>query len=440
MRALTSTPAGGAQRRDRGDEESDASLLDRLQRAAFGYLWEYGNRDHGLVPDTSRPGSPCSIAIVGFALSAYLVGVERQWISRGEAASRTLATLRFLQHCDQSGAPHASGYKGFYFHFLDMGTGRRVWNCELSLIDSTLLLAGILTAGLFFDRPQEVEIRDAAATLYERVDWRWAQNETKSLSQGWLPEAGFLHYGWEGYNEALLLYVLGLGARTHPLPPSAFATWTVTYQWERILGQDVLYCGPLFTHLFPQAWLDLRGLRDAFMREKRSDYFQNTCRSVALQREYCESNPLAATGYARDLWGISAGDGPTGVGPLPYAVDSRRLGYMARGIPFGPDDGTLCPWAMLATLPFTPQAALMGTRRLLAEFPQVCPEGRFVSGFNPSVAPCWISRGWYGLDQGLLVLSIENARSALLWSLTRESPAIRRGLRRAGFSGGWLGP
>jgi hypothetical protein len=415
--------------------------VERLQQAAFGYLWEYGNEANGLVADTSRPGSPCSIAVVGFALSAYLVGIERGWISRRSAAERTLATLRFLLSCDQSGAPQASGYKGFYFHFLDMQTGRRVWNCELSLIDSTLLLAGIVTVSLFFDRAEEVELRDAASSLCERVDWRWAQGHSKSLSQGWLPEAGFLHYGWEGYNEALLLYVLGLGARARALPATAFATWTVTYQWERIFGQDVLYSGPLFTHLFSHAWLDLRGIRDDFMREKRSDYFQNTCRTVALQREYCECNPLQARAYGRDIWGISAGDGPSGAGLRRYAVDAQRFGYMARGVPFGPDDGTLCPWAMLATLPFDPDAALGGTRRLLREFPQVCPAGRFVSGFNPSVAPAppgWISEGWYGLDQGLLVLSIENARSGLIWSLTRDSPALQRGLRRAGFSGGWL--
>jgi hypothetical protein len=441
MLALSPTTSSVRRRRAARLAESDAGLVQRLQRSAFDYLWRFGNPHNGLVADTSRTGSPCSVAVVGFALSAYLVAVERGWISRRAAAARTLATLRFLLHCDQSGSAQASGYKGFYFHFLDMRTGLRAWRCELSLIDSTLLLAGVLTAGLFFDRADEVEIRDAASILYERVDWHWARGDTESLSQGWLPEAGFLHYGWEGYNEALLLYVLGLGARTHSLPTAAFATWTVTYQWERILGLDVLYSGPLFTHLFPQAWLDLRGIRDRFMRQKDSDYFQNTCRSIALQREYCECNPLQAVGYARDLWGISAGDGPTGQGQRRFAVDYHRFGYMARGVPFGPDDGTLCPWAMLASLPFAPEAALTGTRRLLQDYPQVCRAGCFASGFNPSVAPLppgWISAGWYGLDQGLLVLSIENGRSGLIWSLTRNSPAIRRGLRRAGFSGGWL--
>lgn len=208
-----------------------------------------------------------------------------------------------------------------------------------------------------------------------------------------------------------------------------------------MLGEDVLYSGPLFTHLFPHTWLDLRGVRDAFMRQSRSDYFENTRRSIAVQREYCERNPRGFAAYNRDLWGVSAGDGPTGEGVREFVQDNRHFGYMARGVPFGPDDGTLCPWAMLACLPFAPQAALEGTRELLRRYPEVAPQGRFSSGFNASVVRRgrpWLSKGWYGLDQGLLVLMLENARSGLIWQLLRDSPHVRRGLRRAGFQGGWL--
>jgi hypothetical protein len=422
--------------------ESDEALVERLQRGAFGYISRYTNPTNGLVADTSRAGSPCSIAVVGFALSCYVVAVERGWLSRRAAAKQVLTTLRFLWNSTQDIASDATGYKGFYYHFLDMDTGRRVWNCELSLIDSSLLIAGVLTVGQYFDRrAEEAEIRATADALYRRVDWHWAQNDSPALLQGWHPECGFMHYGWEGYNEALILYVLGLGSTTLPISSSSFATWTLTYQWERLLGQDVLYSGPLFTHLFPHAWIDFRGIRDAFMREKQSDYFENTRRTVALQREYCERNPRQAVGYGRDIWGLSAGEGPTADGVREFAKDLRHLGYMARGAPFGPDDGTLCPWAMLATLPFTPTAALSGTRRLLATFPQVCSEDRFASGFNPTVGADpggWLSEGWYGLDQGLLVITIENARSGLIWSLLRDSPEVCRGLKRAGFKGGWL--
>ena len=422
--------------------ESDTELVERLARGAFRYFERFVNPANGLIADNSRPGAPCSIAVVGFALSCYPIAVERGWMSRRAAAARALATLQFFWNSPQSVAPDASGHRGFYYHFLDMNSGRRVWGCELSLIDTTLLVAGMLTAKQYFDGTgEESEIRALADALYRRVDWRWAQHDTPTLSQGWKPECGFLHYGWEGFNEATLLYVLGLGSPTHPLSDTSFSTWTLTYQWERLLGQDVLYSGPLFTHLFSHAWIDFRDIRDAFMREKGSDYFENTRRTIELHREYCERNPHSFVGYGRDTWGISAGDGPVDDAVRECPRDSRHFGYMARGAPYGPDDGTLCPWAMLATLPFTADAALAGTRRLLGDYPAVCRDDRFASGFNPTLAAAaggWLSDGWYGLDQGLLVMMIENARSGLTWSLLRDCPDIRRGLLRAGFTGGWL--
>lgn len=214
---------------------SDEALVARLQRAAFGYFERYVRAGNGLAADTSRAHSPCSIAVVGFALSCYAVAAERGWWPRAVAARRALRTLRTLweapqSDAPQSDAPQATGYRGFFYHFLDMGSARRVWNCELSLIDTTLLMAGVLTVAQYFERPAETELRDLAAQLYLRVDWLWAQNGAPTLSQGWHPEGGFLHYGWEGYNEALLLYVLGLGSPTRPLTPSSFAGWTRTYQ------------------------------------------------------------------------------------------------------------------------------------------------------------------------------------------------------------------
>jgi len=421
---------------------SDADLLDRLQRGAFAYLADHTNPENGLVADTSREGSPCSIAVVGFALSCYPVAVENGWMSREKAASLTLRTLRFFANGAQDDQPDATGYKGFYYHFLDMSTGRRVWRCELSLIDTTLLLVGMLAAGRYFDRGGvEVEIRASAEDLYRRVDWRWAQNGGEMVSQGWKPECGFLHYGWEGYNEATILYILGFGSPTHPLGIDSFSGWTSTYQWENLLGRDVLYSGPLFTHLFSHAWIDFRGIRDEFMREKRSDYFANTQRSIAVHREYGARNPGGFEGYDLDFWGITAGDGPGDQRLRENARDRRFFGYMSRGAPFGPDDGTIAPWAMLATLPFGAEPALRGTRRLLRAYPEVCTNDQFSSGFNPTLTKDgagWLSEGKYGLDQGLLVLTIENYRSGLIWSLMRDCPFIRNGLRRAGFEGGWL--
>ena len=421
---------------------SDDALIERLQHAAFTYLTQYANPENGLVADTSRDGSPCSIAVVGFALSCYPVAVENDWLSRTDAARRTLGTLQFFSQSSQSDGPDATGYKGFYYHFLDMRTGRRVWQCELSLVDTALLMAGILTAACYFDGDgDEKKIRTLADALYRRVDWRWAQNGTQTVSQGWKPECGFLHYGWEGYNEATILYVLGLGSPTYPLTQDGYQSWGLTYQWENLTGSNVLYSGPLFTHLFSHAWIDFRGIRDAFMREKRSDYFENTKGAIAVHREYGERNPRDFKGYARNFWGITAGDGPSDYELRLDGRDQRFFGYMSRGVPYGPDDGTIAPWAMLATLPFDADAALAGTRHLLDTYPQVCIQDRFSSGFNPTLTvdgAGWLSDGWYGLDQGLLVMMIENHRTGLIWEIFRKSPHVRAGLKRAGFEGGWL--
>jgi len=323
-----------------------------------------------------------------------------------------------------------------------MQSGRRVWQCELSLVDTTLLLAGIVTAGRYFSGGgDEIEVRALCEELYGRVDWRWAENGQETVCQGWKPECSFLHYGWEGYNEATIVYVLGMGSPTHRLSDESFAGWTSTYQWENLLGQDVLYSGPLFTHLFSHAWVDYRGIRDSFMREKDSDYFENSKRSIAIHREYCARNPRGFEGYDRNLWGITAGDGPGNRELRQSSRDRRFFGYMSRGAPYGPDDGTIAPWAMLATVPFCAEAALDGTRHLLRAYPQVCTQDRFSSGFNPTLAErgnAWLSEGWYGLDQGLLVMMIENYRSGLIWEITRGSPWVRAGLALAGFDGGWL--
>ena len=422
--------------------ESDEALIDALQRAAFEYFIRYTNAENGLVADTSRSSSPCSIAVVGFALSCYPIAVQRGWMNRQAAVLRVTRTLQFFLNSPQGEAPDASGYKGFYYHFLDMRNGRRVWQCELSLIDTALLLAGILTAELCFDGAgEEATLRSLAKQIYDRVDWAWAVNADHTLAQGWRPESGFLHYGWEGYNEATLLYILAMGSSSHPLPARGFANWTFTYQWENLLGIDTLYSGPLFTHLFSHAWIDFRGIRDQFMRNAGTDYFDNTKSAIDIQREYAARNPRGFAGYGRNLWGITAGDGPTNQDRAVGPRDRRFYGYMSRGVPYGPDDGTIAPWAMLASLPFRPEAALTGTRHLLKHYPQVCDQGRFSSGFNPdrfADGRGWLSQGWYGLDQGVVVMMIENYRSGLIWDITRGSSVLRSGLLRAGFEGGWL--
>lgn len=426
----------------------DEALLDRLQRHAFDYFLQHSNPLNGLVSDTSRPHSPSSIATVGFALSAYPVGVERGWITRADAVQRCLAVLRFFWHSDQSGTPKSTGCHGFYYHFLHMDSGTRAWACEVSLIDSALLLAGMLTAAAYFTEstPPEAELRELAHALYGRVDWHWAQHHGAAVVHGWKPEGGFLHYGWEGYSEAILLYVLGLGSPTHPLTHASFEAWTVTYQWENLYGYDFLYAGPLFIHQFSHAWIDFRGIRDRFMREKRCDYFENSRRATYVQREYAIRNPRSFVGYSAQCWGLTAGDGPS---VAPQSVAGRRqafYGYAARGVPYGPDDGTISAPGILSSLVFAPEIALPALRALLACGDASAERRVQASGFNatahaapPADPPgIWVSEGEFGLDQGMTVLMVENFRSGLLWRLLRSCTSIQTGLRRAGFRGGWL--
>ncbi len=421
----------------------DELLLDGIERAAFGYFRQTVNPNNGLVADTSRPGSPCSIAVVGFALSVYPIAVERGWMARDEAVALTLAALRFFRDSDQSGGPDATGYKGFYYHFLDMQSGKRVWRSELSMIDTALLMAGVLTAREYFSEAAapETELRRMAEELYLNVDWAWSQDGGTTIMQGWKPESGFLHYGWEGYTEGVVLYVLALGSPTHPLSGDSYHSWTVTYQWENLYGHDILYAAPLFIYQFSQAWIDMRGVQDAFMRDKGSDYFENSRRAVLVQREYARRNPGGFAGYDEDCWGLSAGDGPTGGGQRD---GSRLLGYAARGVPYGPDDGTLAGWAPLASLPFTPEIALKAARVMHQRYPEMRPDHQYASGFNPGLVDAdgkyWVSRGHYGLDQGIVTMMIENYRTGFVWRLMRNCSFFVAGLRGAGFAGGWLDP
>jgi len=423
---------------------TDDLLLDRLQQAAFGYFLDHCTRDNGLIVDTARIGSPCSIAVVGFALACYPVAVERTWLTRADAAARTLAVLRFFWSSTQSQSPDATGFKGFYYHFLDMQTGRRVWESELSPIDTTFLLAGMLAASTYFGNStqHESEIRELANALYRRIDWPWMQNSDGAVWQGWKPKSGFLHYGWQGYSEAMLLYVLGTASPTFPLFGNSYEKWTATYQWENLYSQDFLYAGPFFIHQFSHAWLDLKGLQDRFMREKDCDYFENSRRATFVQQQYALRNPLQFEGYGENCWGLSAGEGP-GEKTVKVRGRTRRFfGYVTRGVPYGADDGTIAPSAMLAALPFAPELVLPAIRYLCARYPQIVSGYQLPNGFNPTLSESgsqfWVSSNRFGLDQGIIVLMIENYRTQLIWNLMRNCPHIGTGLRCNGFSGGWL--
>ncbi len=420
--------------------------LDKLQRDTFEYFLKESNRANGMVPDNTRPDSHASITAIGFALTAYTIGVERGFITRAEAIERTLTTLRFFRDSEQSEEPGATGNKGFYYHFLHMDTGRRAWKSELSTIDSTFLLAGILTSATYFDgdTPEEREIRSLADELYARADWQWALNAGETVSMGWKPERGFLPYRWEGYNEALILYVLALASPSHPIRAASYKAQTRTYRWKKLYGYEFLYAGPLFIHQLSHLWIDFRGIQDEFLRGKGIDYFENSRRATYVQQRYAIRNPLACKGYNEHCWGVTASDGP---GPTRLKignVERRFFDYKARGIPYGPDDGTIAPWAAAASLPFAPEIVLPALQHFSDVYPEMTSKYGFKCSFNPTFEVDdqkkrgWISKGYYGLDQGPIVMMIENYRTGFLWELMKKCPFIVEGLRKAGFTDGWL--
>jgi hypothetical protein len=430
------------------DPKNSSEVLEALQRATFSYFIHESNPLNGLVVDKTQSGAPASIAAVGLALSSYPVGVERGFIGREDAIRRTLTTLRFFRHSVQSTDPDATGYKGFYYHFLDMTSGKRVWKCELSTVDTAFLLAGMLTAAAYFvgSTPQEREIRNLADELYRRTDWKWAQDGGITVTHGWKPESGFLPYRWQGYDEALFLYLLGLGSPTYPLPKESYTQWTLTYEWKKIYGHEFLYSGPLFTHQISHLWVDFRGIQDDYMRGKRIDYFENSRRATYVQQQYATDNPAEFDDYSAASWGITASDGP---GPSRRTINNRQrqfFDYIARGVPDGPDDGTIAPWATVASLPFAPEIVLPALQHFetlkLRENNPYGFKATFNSTYPEKADPSrpWVSPFHFGLNQGPIVLMIENFKTGLIWRLMRQCPYLIAGLLRAGFCGGWLAP
>ena len=405
------------------DVGTDDALLEAIQRASFSFFREQSNPANGLVRDRSRADSKCSIAAVGFGLSAWCIAVERGWVSRDEAAGRVDVTLTAFLRGPQGPMPDGvMGHQGWFYHFLEMDSGHRAWKCELSSIDTALLLAGAMDASVFFDghAPVERRIRTSADAILARVNWRWMCNGSDVLSMGWHPESGFIARHWVGYNEAMLLYILALGARTGPLPPSAWDGWTRGYVLAEHHGQRYVDFAPLFGHQYSHCWIDFRGRPDAWMARAGLDYFENSRRAVLAQRAHCIHNPLQHAGYSADLWGITACDGPNG--------------YAARGAPpIENDDGTLAPTAMVASLPFAPEIVMPSLRVLHREWgTRLWTRHGYRDAFNPGKD--WVAEDVLGIDQGPMVLMIENYRTGATWRRMAAHPVIRTGLRRAGFA------
>jgi len=439
------------------DFRSDA-FLDTVETRTFRWFWETTNPRNGLVPDRWPTKSFSSVAAIGFGLTAYVVGVERGYVSRADAATRVRTTLDFLYHAPQSAnATGVTGYKGFFYHFLDMDTGLRFQTVELSTIDTSLLLGGVLVCREYFTGSDSVEtaIRALADSLYLRVDWLWASPNAPIVSMGWHPESNFIPADWRGYDEGMILYVLALGSPTHPIDSTAWDRWTSTYQWQAFYGQPHVNFAPLFGHQYSQLFIDFRGIQDAYMRGRGIDYFENSRRATLAQHAYAIANPAKFRDYGTNIWGLTASDGPIDTTMSVDNVSRQFHTYAARGAAANDirDDGTLAPTAAGGSLPFAPEITVPALRAMRGKYGDpLFGQYGFLDAFNPTYHDArwraqqghvvdgvgWFDNDYLGIDQGPIIAMIENYRTGLIWRLMRQSPYIKRGLQRAGFTGGWL--
>ncbi|MCB9463504.1 MAG: Tat pathway signal protein [Candidatus Eisenbacteria bacterium] len=402
---------------------TDEELLDLLQRRAFNYFWNEANPSNGLVKDRSTTGSPASIAATGFGLSTICIGIDHGWISRSDGADRVLTTLETFWNGPQG--PDANGmigYKGLFYHFLDMTTARRTWDCELSTIDTALLFAGVLDAKQYFDTndPVEQDIRALADSLYYRADWEFVRNGTSGIRMGWKPDTGFSSFGlWRGYNEAMILYILALGSPTFPVPEVTWDYWTSGYQWATQYGQTYVIFPPLFGHQYSHCWIDYRSIWDEYMEAKGISYFENSRRATIAAREYCIANPGGHIGYSGDLWGLTASDDP--------------FGYSAHGAPPPQNDnGTITPTAAASSLPFAPEYVLPTLQYMYSNFSQLWGPYGFKDAFNLDFG--WFASDYLGIDQGPIAIMIENYLTGSVWERIRANQDVQTGLARAGFT------
>ena len=438
-----------------GQAPAGDPIID-LQERTFRFFWDTTDPETGLAPDRWPTPSFSSIAAVGFALTSYPIGVTNGWITREQARARTLTTLQFFADAPQGEGEGMSGYKGFFYHFLGVTKGHRFARAELSTIDTALLIAGVLFAQSWYDgdHPDEVRIRAFAEQLYAGVDWTWITPRAPFVSMGWNPESGFIPHDWDIFNEGMILYLLALASPTHPLPPETWDAVTATFEksWTDDGGEPHIHFAPLFGHQYSHVWVDFRGIRDRYIAAKDIDYFENSRRAVRHQRGYAVRNPGGFAGYGEDIWGLTACDGP---GDFKQTIRGREFAffsYSARG-PGDRDDGTIAPTAAAASIAFEPElsrAAIVAMRSRYG--PAIYGKYGFLDSFNPTlmirdaplkhgrIAPGygWVDGDYLGIDQGPIVAMIENHRTGLVWETMRRNPHIVRGLKLAGFTGGWL--
>lgn len=378
----------------------DSAFLDKLEYDSLLYFPGETNTINGLIKDSSRPGAPCSVAAVGFGLTALCIGDARGWIDKEQVYTRVLTTL--LTFRDKVHNEH-----GFFYHFLDMRTGDRTWSSELSSIDTALFLAGALFAGEYF---KGTEVESVAKDIYDRVDWPWMMNGRKVICMGWRPEDGFLPYYWDSYSEAMVLYALAIGSATHPIPADSW------YEWSRPTDlyndSKIIYCytGSIFAYQYSHGWIDFRDLD-----EERTgvNYYSNSVNAVRANREFCIDNLDKYKSYGEDSWGLTACIGPTG-----YKGYGAKPGEAM-------NDGTIAPSGMAGSIVFDWEKALSGLKYLYDNHKNfLYGKYGFKDAFN--LDKTWWSEEYLAIDQGITVIMLENYKTGLVWSKFMSLAPIKR--------------
>ena len=387
----------------------DDQFLNDLEQSAFLFFYEQTNPETGLTKDrcnirTKDTSTVASIASTGFGLTALCIALKRGFIQYPEARLRVVRALSFIWH-------KLPTHRGFFFHFADINSGERVYESEVSSVDTAILLCGVLTCRQCF---QDHDIIQMAHAIFDRVDWTWIAEDTSLLSMGWTPELGFISTRWSRYSELMMMYLLGMGSASHPLDKAAWFAWQrmpFEYDGLRYIGAYA----PLFVHQYSQAWFDFRGKRDQY-----ADYFQNSVIATDAHRIFCLELHSQYSDYTNDLWGITASD--------------SKNGYVAWGGPpaMGPIDGTVVPCAAGGSIPFLPADTMRVLHNIHDHYPHAWSRYGFVDAFNPL-------NGWYdsdviGIDTGITMLMAENARTGYIWELFMKNPEAQNGMKMAGFN------
>jgi hypothetical protein len=407
LQAQSSAPGGAAGVVTLSAE--DDQFLNDLEHACFLFFWEQASPKTGMVKDRCNVHNETrnvasSIAATGFGLTAICIGDQRGFIPTSAALERVFATLRFLWK-------KLPNHRGFFYHFANPETGERMFDSEVSSVDTAILLCGILTCRQHFHRPGVSQLADL---IFSRVDWTWLSEDTSLLTHGWTPEVGFLASRWDYYSELMMMYLLGMGSSAHPLKQETWNAWkrlTFEYDGMRYIGSFA----PLFVHQFSQAWFDFRGKRD-----KYADYFENSATATEVHRRFCLELGKQFPDYSEDLWGITASD-------------SEHDGYVAWGGPpaTGPIDGSVVPSAAGGSLPFLPDATMHVLKTIRSRYPSAWTKYGFVNAFNP--LKNWYDPDVIGIDTGITMLMAENLRTGFVWDTFMKTPEAQRGMERAGF-------